>query len=154
MPRGLDDLLAHTCVDYAFHNYPAPSTWTFTEADCEERQAKPATRLTVNNGHALVEAALAGGGIIRASELAIASHLETGRLVPILTDFASGAPPHMRADQWGEDAPPVTGGAKYNILAYSRKSVLLVTSSHASVSARIASSLLRSWSSASPPISR
>jgi len=89
VPQVLDDLVGHTCVDYAFHNYPAPSNWAFTELDGEERQVHPNTRLTVNNGHALVEAALAGGGIIRASELAVVRYLETGRLVPILRDFAS-----------------------------------------------------------------
>ncbi len=56
-------------------------------------RSSPNTRLTVNNGHALVEAALAGGGIIRASELAVARYLATGRLVPILSEFASGDRP-------------------------------------------------------------
>lgn len=93
VPQALDDLLGHTCIDYAFHNYPAPSNWTFTELDDEEREVQPNARLTVNNGHALVEAALAGGGIIRASELAVARHLESGRLVPILREFASADRP-------------------------------------------------------------
>jgi DNA-binding transcriptional LysR family regulator len=93
VPQVPDDLLEHACVDYAFHNYPAPSNWTFTEVDGEQRQIQPVARLTVNNGHALVEAVLAGGGIIRASELAVARYLETGRLVPILREFASGDRP-------------------------------------------------------------
>jgi len=93
VPQAPDDLLEHTCVEYAFHNYPAPSNRTFADLDGVQRQVQPVARLTVNNGHALVEAALAGGGIIRASERPVARYVETGRLVPILRKFASGDRP-------------------------------------------------------------
>ncbi len=82
-------LLHHVCLDYAFQNHPAPSNWVFSRAGGEEIQIDPNARIIVNNGHALVEAALAGGGIIRTSELAVAKHLSAGSLVSLLKEYAS-----------------------------------------------------------------
>lgn len=88
VPRLPEDLVGHECLDYAFHNHPSPSNWTFRGPD-GDMSIHPGVRMVINDGHALVEAALVGAGIIRASALAVAPLLASGRLVSLLTDFAS-----------------------------------------------------------------
>lgn len=88
LPQTPEDLRFHDCLDYSFHNYPAPSNWTFASPNGEIR-IDAGARIVSNNGHALVEAALANGGIIRTAELAVAQHLKSGRLLPLLEDYAS-----------------------------------------------------------------
>lgn len=88
LPQTPEDLGFHDCLDYSFHNYPAPSNWTFASSNGEIR-IDAGARIVSNNGHALVEAALANGGIIRTAELAVAQHLKSGRLLPLLEDYAS-----------------------------------------------------------------
>ena len=92
VPQTPEDLAHHECLDYAFHNYPAPSNWTFRRLDGEVT-VQPAMRMVINDGHALVSTALSGAGIIRASALAVAPLLATGQLVTLLAEFESDARP-------------------------------------------------------------
>jgi DNA-binding transcriptional LysR family regulator len=87
-PSTPADLAFHECLDYAFHNHPSPFNWVFQGAG-GEITVQPKARMLVNDGHALVAAALAGGGIIRASALAVSEHVEGGKLVPLLTSYRS-----------------------------------------------------------------
>ena len=88
LPAHPDDLARHDCLDYSFHGYPAPRNWVFGSAD-GEIAIVPRSRLSINDGHALVEAALNGGGIIQASEMAVRRHLKNGSLTAVLEGYPS-----------------------------------------------------------------
>lgn len=88
VPLRPEDLLVHECLDYTFHNHPSPSNWRFRGPD-GDILVQPEVRMVINDGRALVETALAGAGIIRASALAVAPLLASGRLVSLLNDFES-----------------------------------------------------------------
>ena len=85
-PSRPEELVAHDCLDYTFQNHPAPSNWTFRGPE-GDIHVDPQARMAINDGHALVETALAGAGIIRASALAVAPLLASGRLVSLLAVF-------------------------------------------------------------------
>lgn len=91
-PSDPHDLVDHDCLDYSFHGYPAPQNWVFQTPE-SEIAILPKARLSINDGHALVEAALAGSGIIRASELAVRRHLESGSLKLLLEAYPSPTRP-------------------------------------------------------------
>jgi DNA-binding transcriptional LysR family regulator len=92
VPSDPNDLAEHDCLDYSFHGYPAPRNWVFQSPD-GEIAVFPKARLSINDGHALVEAALAGGGIIQASELAVKPHLQSGSLKTLLEAYPSPTRP-------------------------------------------------------------
>jgi DNA-binding transcriptional LysR family regulator len=80
------DLAAHDCLHHGSGNRASPRLWTFTGPD-GVFTAEPANRLRVNDGRVLVDAAVAGGGIILAGEPTVHDHLVAGRLARVLEDY-------------------------------------------------------------------
>jgi len=84
-PQHPRDLLAHACVRVQFGGGATP-TWYF-ERDGEVVQVDPSGPLVVRPGAAmdlLIEAAVAGVGVIQLFEDILRPHLESGALEPIL----------------------------------------------------------------------
>jgi DNA-binding transcriptional LysR family regulator len=92
VPTNLNALERHECLDYSFATHPAPVVWTFRSGEAEIT-AEPASRLTVNDSRALVEAALAGFGIALVAEMLVGHHLAAGRLVQVLGEYGGPSRP-------------------------------------------------------------
>ncbi len=80
-PRAPEDLEDHECLGYA----PPPDTWNFNGG----RKVTTHGRLNIDNGDALLQAALAGAGIVYLPVFLVADQLRAGRLVPLLVDDTS-----------------------------------------------------------------
>lgn len=82
MPAHPRDLIDHDCLSFI----PTGNTWSF-----EDRHGPIAIEVTPhlssNDGQMLVDAALNGRGIAIASTYFIRDLVQSGRLVPLLTDF-------------------------------------------------------------------
>ncbi|HEY8922869.1 MAG TPA: LysR substrate-binding domain-containing protein [Polyangia bacterium] len=101
-PRTLADLARHTCLGFTVAR--GRDTWQ----GLDKRGAGGApidVRLSINNGEALRQAALAGGGIILQPEVLVADDLRSGRLRPVLTSFEP-APRPMHVLYLPDRAPP------------------------------------------------
>jgi DNA-binding transcriptional LysR family regulator len=84
-PRRPDDLRQHHCL--AFAHWVHKDRWRLIGPRGEVRVTVPST-LTINNGEALRQAALAGAGILMQSDLLLHDDLRTGRLVRVLPRYA------------------------------------------------------------------
>ena len=86
-PAHPKDLLQHQCLRYS--NLGPAQEWTFTDpADASAVQVAVTGRILTNNGEVLRAAALAGQGIASGPSFLVAEDIRTGRLVPILNDYA------------------------------------------------------------------
>jgi len=83
-PRLPADLTSHALVEYAAR----PSTrWSFV-GERARAEVAVAPRLASDEPSIVVDACLAGVGVLRAPRLAVAEHLEEGRLVTVLDAYA------------------------------------------------------------------
>ena len=89
-PRRPADLARHECLGFA--HLAHPDRWRLVGPRGEERVAIR-SRLVINNGEALRQAALAGAGIVMQSELLLADDLARGTLVRVLPRHAPPARP-------------------------------------------------------------
>lgn len=81
-PRTIQDLTEHELLHYS--NQSSGNFWRLNGPNGEERQIRAGGRLTVNNGDALMQAALDGIGIGLVPDFIIGDALETGKLVELL----------------------------------------------------------------------
>lgn len=88
VPQHPLDLRTHACLVYTG---TAPE-WHYTGDDGREYRVDVNGVLFSNNGQALREAALAGIGIMRPPDFAVARDIAEGRLVPLLTGFRTPDP--------------------------------------------------------------
>lgn len=89
-PRKPRDLAEHRCV--GFRNFDGTlSPWAF-EKDGQAETVKVSPSVVVNDGDALVEAALAGMGLTYMLEDLAAPFLGDGRLVEVLSDWCPRFP--------------------------------------------------------------
>lgn len=104
-PATPDELRGHRCLDFMHWRQnvrwrldgPAPAA------------PLPASRMRSNNGQALLQAALAGFGIVMQSELVLADDIARGRLVPILQDFIpTPRPMHLIYPRDKQSTPKVS----------------------------------------------
>jgi DNA-binding transcriptional LysR family regulator len=92
-PASPDALTEHECL--AFHYIAPERDWLFHRAG-ETRKVTTSGRLTVNNGPALLQAALAGMGIVLLPDYLAAAEIEAGRLMRLFPEFdMSRAPAHI-----------------------------------------------------------
>lgn len=93
MPRSPEDLAEHECLLYS--HQASVDRWGFTGPE-GEREVRVHGRLRVNNGDALLEAAMSGLGIILLPSFICAEALRGGRLVRLLPAWTerSGAAVH------------------------------------------------------------
>jgi DNA-binding transcriptional LysR family regulator len=80
-PARPDDLVEHDCL--AFGDVPGVAEWSFQDG-AMRRSLRIPTRLCANDYDALVSAALAGAGLIRAPSWQVAHYLADGRLRIVL----------------------------------------------------------------------
>ncbi len=80
------DLTRHECIGFAHWPKPAAAVWRFTRG-AELFEATIVTRLRMNNGRALLNAALEGFGIVMVAEDVARADLAAGRLVRVLPGF-------------------------------------------------------------------
>lgn len=85
-PREPEELRDHECLSYG----PTTTTWSFSRG----RRIEVSGVMTIDNGDALRQVALAGHGIVYLPTFLVADDLRTGRLVSILAqdlDAVGGA---------------------------------------------------------------
>jgi DNA-binding transcriptional LysR family regulator len=85
-------LAAHECVNFTYGRPPFEREWRFT---CDEHvyMVKTQGRLRVNEGSALLYAALAGHGVILAPEVLVDELLHEGRLIRVLPNYQGPSRP-------------------------------------------------------------
>lgn len=83
-PRTAEDLKDHNCLVYT--QFSESDGWRLRRG--EETTSVPVTGSFCSNaGAAVVEAAVAGLGIVLEPSFMVGAHVETGALVPLLTDY-------------------------------------------------------------------
>lgn len=101
-PRTPADLSRHTCLGFTVAR--GRDTWRWL--DTRGTGGAPVdVRLSINNGEALRQAALAGGGVILQPEVLVADDLRSGRLRRLLASFEPRPRP-MHVIHLPDRAPP------------------------------------------------
>ena len=83
-PRSVEEIAAHACLGYA--NAPSGHIWRFMPEGAGEAEARSIAlrgRLITNSGEALIEAAMAGLGLVVLPTFLLAGPVREGRLVPL-----------------------------------------------------------------------
>ncbi len=85
LPSSLDELKDHACIGYS--NAPIGERWLFEVKELgKQRSVLVRPRLTVDNGEAIRDAAIAGLGLTVLPIFIVADALRAGRLLPVLRD--------------------------------------------------------------------
>jgi DNA-binding transcriptional LysR family regulator len=86
LPSTLDALKDHACIGYA--NVPIGERWLFEaiKPGGKQRAILVRPRLTVDNGEAIRDAAIAGMGLTVLPTFLVADALRAGKLIPVLQD--------------------------------------------------------------------
>lgn len=84
-PENPEDLKSHQALRY--NNTPG-TVWRFIGPDGREDSVAPQLRLSANNGEFLLEAALAGFGLVILPSFLVWKDLEEGRLVHVMPSYA------------------------------------------------------------------
>jgi len=92
-PRTPQALSGHDCLNFIYTSMPAATEWRFTDAAQAEHVVPIAGRFEANDVKALLAAALNGGGVILAPEVAVKDELAAGRLVRLLSGYEAAARP-------------------------------------------------------------
>lgn len=90
-PVSPDDLEHHECLAYVSPLTGGYRPWEFSK-DGQPYPRRVSGRLNVNNADSLLEAAIAGMGIVMISNFMAAEAISTGKLKPILTDYVAPGP--------------------------------------------------------------
>lgn len=85
VPKRPEDLRGHDCV--LMSGMPELARWPFKSGTIEVSGP-----VAVNSAHALLEMGLAGAGVIRLSDFAVAEFVREGKLVPLLGEWHAGEP--------------------------------------------------------------
>lgn len=90
-PREPEDLLSQRCLRYRLSSSGRLSGWKLSRG---RRSAQLGVEgpLTSNDNDTLVQAALAGLGVVRVLDGLVAEHLQSGRLVQVLPQWVSPLP--------------------------------------------------------------
>ncbi|MGB5078522.1 MAG: LysR family transcriptional regulator [Sphingorhabdus sp.] len=86
-PSHPAQLAEHKCIRYSLS--ARPETWTFTNSSQQQVSVQVAGQLSVNNGDAMIATLCGGLGIGQLPDFLCMPHVESGRLVEILADWAS-----------------------------------------------------------------
>jgi len=84
-PRHVDDLAHHACL--RFSSSSQPDAWSFATQGGGVRSVPVSGPYVADDGEALAEAAVAGLGIINATDWLVGRELASGALVPVLSAF-------------------------------------------------------------------
>ncbi|MFT3921372.1 MAG: LysR family transcriptional regulator [Myxococcales bacterium] len=91
-PESPAQLAQHECLAFLLPNGKA-QPFTFANWSVSEASRAQPSKLIVDHGEALIEAAIAGVGIVQAHDYAVAGPLGRGELLELLTPFAAEGPP-------------------------------------------------------------
>jgi LysR family transcriptional regulator for bpeEF and oprC len=92
-PAHPDDLAAHDRVQFLYPGSGRPYHWRFCGPDGRGFELPASGRLSLNSGEAMVEAAVAGSGLIQVNDFLAVHAIEAGRLRPVLLDWLADGPP-------------------------------------------------------------
>lgn len=84
-PQCLEDLAGHACL--RFSGAAQPDVWPFFTDGGGPRSVSVSGPFAADDGEALVSAAVAGLGILNATDWLVGRELESGALVPVLSSF-------------------------------------------------------------------
>lgn len=90
-PVELGDFNHHSCITSWRRN--GEPTWQFCDEDGRIYSQKINAHYKLSDGEAILDAALAGAGLCQLPTWLVKEHLNSGRLVPVLTDFKSAEMP-------------------------------------------------------------
>lgn len=90
-PRRPNDLLAHDCINFRMPSTGAFYAWEFERRGREQVVAVKG-RVSCNDGALMLNAALAGLGLVYLHEQALAPHVASGALDIVLADYAVSVP--------------------------------------------------------------
>jgi DNA-binding transcriptional LysR family regulator len=86
IPQTAQDLSIHQCLRYS--NLVEKERWQYQAPDGSSGSVKVPIRMLANSGDYLLEAALAGLGIVVEPVFIAYEAIEQGRLIPVLTDYS------------------------------------------------------------------
>lgn len=95
MPASPADLAAHTVLVFRNHEGMALDVWQYERAGVHQR-VEVKGWIVSDDRDTLLDLVLAGEGIARFTDLTIREHVESGRLVPALTDWDTRDAPPIR----------------------------------------------------------
>ncbi len=85
LPRNPADLAEHNCIRYAF--YPYGNEWHFFDPTGQPIAVRVNGNLVTTSVDLLVQAAVAGDGVVFTAPYVIHNELKDGSLVPLLPDY-------------------------------------------------------------------
>jgi LysR family transcriptional regulator, regulator for bpeEF and oprC len=88
VPKTPAAIADHRCVNFVLPQSGREITWKF-EVNQQPLALPVASYLLFDYAEALLEAAIAGAGLIQAPQYIVAQAIQRGELVPVLTDYAS-----------------------------------------------------------------
>ncbi len=86
VPRVPEELAQHNCIGFFNADARRALEWMF-EKDGAQSSFTPAGSLCVNNAEALVDAAIAGAGVIQMLDMIVSRSIAAGALTPVLLDW-------------------------------------------------------------------
>lgn len=116
MPRTVADLASHNCLGYTLSKALGPDEWSF-ETDGRVKVAIKGN-LRVNNGDALVAAAVGGQGLIYEPTFVVGDELRAGRLIALILDHPPLELPGVFAIYPANRHPPAKVRAFVDFLAH------------------------------------
>ncbi len=84
-PERLSDLANHRCI-MAWRGV-APLNWRIRDDGGQEIRFKPAPFHQISDGDAMIDACLAGAGLIQFPEALLRTYIQSGRLIPLLNTY-------------------------------------------------------------------
>jgi len=84
-PETLADLAHHRCI-LAWRG-GAPLSWRIRDESGKEIRLKPAPFHQISDGDAMINACIAGAGLIQFPEALLRPHFQSGKLVPLLSAY-------------------------------------------------------------------
>ena len=88
-PASLEDVAEHACVVARSASSGRTLGWRLARRDGEIEEITPGSRIVVDNGEALIDAALAGAGLVYIHSYMIAEYVSQGRLEVVIDTGAS-----------------------------------------------------------------
>lgn len=90
-PRTIEDLRRHRCIGRQSPETGRMTEWSFLRAGARVR-FRPSCALAFNLAEAVISAGIAGGGVLQTVDLMLGEPLASGRLRPVLAEYAAPGP--------------------------------------------------------------
>lgn len=90
-PRSPDELDQHQCLAYLLPLTGDHREWRFTKND-QDYSRVVSGALNINNAESLIEAAIAGAGIVMVSDFIAGNAMRSGKIQRILSDYVVAGP--------------------------------------------------------------